>query len=665
MDRKTLLYCFGVPLLLLVYACWQNIRIDDGYVYQVTRYGTVGHSAAADLLRHFLSKAGIFLSLMALLASTSAVGLCFYSVRRARLSADHLIVAFNLCHKLLPFIMVTVMSCIGFALIAVFLYEICWLYTLGPASALNIKLVLFILLVIGSLLIMVLKSLFLLKKCFTLFEPQDMEVHGTAVRENDAPELWRWVRELAQRGQAIVPDNIVVGLFEGFYVTASPVQIEKGERLTGNTLYFPLSYAAFMNKEEVAAVIGHELGHFSGNDTLYTLHFAGLYAGMENSLNYFYRDVGGSGWLERLALNPAIHLGMWFFRQFHETVSGWSRVRELAADAAGARTSSSMALAASLLRFSALNERFQGPMEQFFQRKLATDDLVHSLFTELHSGDRFDLSASLEEALAHPTDSHPPTRARIEQLNVPLDDALMAQASRPVGEADYLWMRSLFRDASALSKALTSGMASEVDAHYEAYQSELKDLASRATDTLVVSLRKKNLWIFVGLTVLCAAAAVMVFTLSIQWNSSANSPMDMIIFGLVAGSLLFALASWTMYTRVRQPLFTLTAQGIESYQLSAPFMLDAIENIGIRSINDWVFIDLFWREGYQPPKLLVSRLVRNFIFEPKNRKVVLSLPGGLLKGEQREKLSIEEFYVALNEYAESAWARRELSKHSA
>jgi len=45
--------------------------------------------------------------------------------------------------------------------------------------------------------------------------------------------------------------------------------------------------------------------------------------------------------------------------------------------------------------------------------------------------------------------------------------------------------------------------------------------------------------------------------------------------------------------------------------------------------------------------------------------VVLSLPGGLLKGEQREKLSIEEFYVALNEYAESAWARRELSKHSA
>ena len=416
-----------------------------------------------------------------------------------------------------------------------------------------------------------------------------------------------------------------------------------------------------MNKDEVAAVIGHELGHFSGNDTVYTLHFAGLYAGMENSLDYFYRDVASSGWLERLALNPTIHLGLWFYRQFHETVNGWSRVRELAADAAGARTSSPQALAASLLRFSALNERFNAPMELFFNRKLETHDLVHSLFASLREGGRFDVAASLEQELAHPTDSHPPTRVRIEQLNVPLDETLLARASRPADEADYQWMRSLFRDASALSAALTAGMASNVEAHYDAYQAELENLAAHSTESVVVSLRKKNFWLFLVLSVLCVAGAGLVLTLSIQWNATANPSMEKIIFGLAVGGLIFGLGSWTMYTRVRQPLFTLTAQGIESYQLSAPLLLAEIENIDIRSVNDWVFIDLYWREGYQPPTCTVGRLFRNFVVDPKKRKVVISLPGGVLKGAQREKMPIEELYVALHEYIQAAWARRELS----
>ncbi|MEJ8322622.1 M48 family metallopeptidase [Kosakonia sacchari] len=661
MDKKSLLYCFGVPLILFFYACWQNIRINEVDVYQVTQYGFVGHSVFADMSRQILAKAGMLFSLLGLFASTSAVILCVLSVRKARISAEKLIAAFTLCRKLLPFIMVGVMASIGFALVCVLLYEVCWIYTLGRASAFNIKLVIFVLLIIGSLVFMVLKSLFLLKRCFALFEPQDMQVHGAAVSEADAPELWRWVRELAQRGQAIVPDNIVVGLFEGFYVTASPVQIENGARLTGNTLYFPLSYAAFMNKDEVAAVIGHELGHFSGNDTVYTLHFAGLYAGMENSLDYFYRDVASSGWLERLALNPTIHLGLWFYRQFHETVNGWSRVRELAADTAGARTSSPQALAASLLRFSALNERFNAPMELFFNRKLETHDLVHSLFASLREGGRFDVAASLEQELAHPTDSHPPTRVRIEQLNVPLDETLLARASRPADEADYQWMRSLFRDASALSAALTAGMASNVEAHHDAYQAELENLAAHSTESVVVSLRKKNFWLFLVLAVLCVSGAGLVLALSIQWNATANSSMEKIIFGLVAGGLIFGLASWTMYTRVRQPLFTLTAQGIESYQLSAPLLLAEIENIDIRSVNEWVFIDLYWREGYQPPTCTVGRLFRSFTFEPKKNKVVISLPGGVLKGAQREKMSIEELYVALHEYIQAAWARRELN----
>ncbi|MFD2022059.1 M48 family metalloprotease [Pseudocitrobacter faecalis] len=50
--------------------------------------------------------------------------------------------------------------------------------------------------------------------------------------------------------------------------------MEKGERLTGNTLYLPLTYLSLLNEAEIAAVVGHELGHFTGEDTQYSLRFA-------------------------------------------------------------------------------------------------------------------------------------------------------------------------------------------------------------------------------------------------------------------------------------------------------------------------------------------------------------------------------------------------------
>lgn len=41
---------------------------------------------------------------------------------------------------------------------------------------------------------------------------------------------------------------------------------------------------ALLDDAEAAAVIGHELGHFTGEDTQYSLRFVPLYAGMQNSL---------------------------------------------------------------------------------------------------------------------------------------------------------------------------------------------------------------------------------------------------------------------------------------------------------------------------------------------------------------------------------------------
>lgn len=139
------------------------------------------------------------------------------------------------------------------------------------------------------------------------------------------PALWQWIRDVTRRAELTVPDNIVVGFFDGFFVTANTVQIEEGKRLTGNTLYLPLTYMALLDEAEAAAVIGHELGHFTGEDTQYSLRFVPLYAGMQNSLEQMANSSQGFSGLTASLLRPSLDMGLWFLQTFHEAVSDWAR----------------------------------------------------------------------------------------------------------------------------------------------------------------------------------------------------------------------------------------------------------------------------------------------------------------------------------------------------
>ncbi|TDT58529.1 Zn-dependent protease with chaperone function [Enterobacter sp. AG5470] len=660
MDKKSLLYCFGIPLLLFIWSCWQYSRISDSDAWVVIEWGTVSHNILMPLSRRYVAGVSVTLSVIALFASTCAVVLSLYSVRKARISTGQLIHAFTLCRKMLPLIMAALMTAMGFALVSVLLYEFLWLLTIKQTTPLNIKLFGVLLLVIGWLIFMVLSSLFLLKRCYAKIQPQDRNVFGIAMTEQDAPALWRWVRELAQRGQAIMPDNIVVGLFQGFYVTTLPVQLEKGERLTGNTLYFPVTLAAFLDKDEIAAVIGHELGHFSGQDTAYTLHFAGLYSGMKSSLDHFYQNLKFCGWFERIALSPPVHIGVWFYRRFDVTVSGWSRMRELAADAAGARTSTPQALASSLLRCTTLDIELAAPMQRFLDRKLSTTNLVNTLYSGLYKLGALNAEVALGRKLSHPTDHHPTVRERLKQLNVPPDNVLLTRASRQVNEADYLWLQHLLPDFPALCRALTAQVNDELNANHHAYLEQLQEMVAQASDAVVVSLKKGNVWGYIALAMIAGFPACVLFILNRLWGLTFLQ-FDTVVGGLAAMSIILALGAWAMYQRVRQPLLTLRPQAIESYQLSAPLALSKIEATHVSKFRGQNCIELYWTEGYQPPECIVGRFVHNFIFDTQKRKVIITIPGGMTQGEARENITLGELHTRIREYIGATWARQTLN----
>lgn len=115
---------------------------------------------------------------------------------------------------------------------------------------------------------------------------------------SDAPELHGFVRDLANKLGSTPPKNIVVGLEPNFFVTNADVySLVDRQLLNDETLFVSAPLSRLMTKDELAAVIGHELGHFRGEDTVYSMKFAPVYAGMARAIGAmeFGDEEGASG----------------------------------------------------------------------------------------------------------------------------------------------------------------------------------------------------------------------------------------------------------------------------------------------------------------------------------------------------------------------------------
>lgn len=144
----------------------------------------------------------------------------------------------------------------------------------------------------------------------------------------------------------MLPDTIIVGLGEGFFVTESQLRLWPEDRLvTGRSLYLPAAYLDLLDQAEIAAIIGHELAHFSGEDTTYSQQFTPIYAGLWRALAALGRADGG-----RFVLYPAVKLGFHAMQRFDHAVAHWSRLREFDADRSGSLLATPADAASALIR---------------------------------------------------------------------------------------------------------------------------------------------------------------------------------------------------------------------------------------------------------------------------------------------------------------------------
>jgi len=252
---------------------------------------------------------------------------------------------------------------------------------------------------------------------------------GRAVSRSEAPLVWKLVDEVTLSTRVVAPDNIILGLDTSFYATESPLHLSGSDTLIkGRTLYLSAPYLAYLARDEAAVIIGHELAHFTGADTEYTLKFAGIYAAAQRHYQSAYVEDKDGLEMDHPWINPPIRaLVACYLSTFDLAVQHWSREREFLADRIGAGAVTNEAAARALLRTTMLGSVIEQVLLEFTRQGGRTSHpggLLAQVFDVVRKAQTLDPLEHLQHRQPHPRDSHPPTIQRIEALGITPDAEL-------------------------------------------------------------------------------------------------------------------------------------------------------------------------------------------------------------------------------------------------
>lgn len=291
-------------------------------------------------------------------------------------------------------------------------------------------------------------ALAVLKNVFTMFRTATTSVVGLAIQPVQAPHIHRLVLNVARKLKIKPPRNIVVGFDPSFFATTARVSTPFDKRpLTGESLYLSLPLLRVLSEQETLSIIGHELGHFSGGDTAYSRRFAPAYRG----LSQVQQNLRGDDGKADLWALPALVTVNFVLNIFGRAEKRIGRAREMRADQIGADIGSPEALSSALVKLGILGNIWQLEFDDMAQRvrhgrfsrnlsrnfvERARHDIDHDKVAAL-------AALSLDAELAHPTDTHPTTRERIEAFGLDPDQLV-----------DYeTFKANLFPDDTVISKS--------------------------------------------------------------------------------------------------------------------------------------------------------------------------------------------------------------------
>ena len=275
-----------------------------------------------------------------------------------------------------------------------------------------------IFIVIGAALSLAFFYIFppLVKGVFNFTKINYVPIVGVSLNKKDHSKIFSVVSDLSKKINAKMPKNIVLGLSTDFFAISKDLKVFNGinqTTLKNETLYISIPYLRILTIKELEGIIGHELGHFEGKDTIYAMKFAPIF----RRLNKHF-----------LAIYPFIFL----FNEFSRKEERISKEQELKADKFGADASESsdvfITALSKLYIYDLVWENTKNKFKEIVREKIKNK--IKNLSLEFIRTARLLLekdklkvylkNLQFYEQL-HPSDTHPPLEDRMKNLGVKME----------------------------------------------------------------------------------------------------------------------------------------------------------------------------------------------------------------------------------------------------
>ncbi|ADJ50571.1 Zn-dependent protease with chaperone function [Amycolatopsis mediterranei S699] len=315
----------------------------------------------------------------------------------------------------------------------------------------------------------------LLKALFAIERTRGATTPGVPATRAGEPALWALVEELATAVGTRPPDTITLVSEVNAGVRERTGWL--GLRVRRREMFIGAQLLAGLRHDQLCALLGHELGHYSNRDTrLAALTYRG-----RRSIERALLGLSGDGWFEGLVRK----LFVLYAKLYFAVSAAVCRRQELAADAAAARVAGTAAMIGALREIETLDVAW----DFYFDRYVAIgwdagylpDRLAGGfqalLADEKRAGefDRVRHDPPAGEGSRY--DTHPPTPARIAAL-----EALPEFPGRPGGGHPA---SEILRDAApTLEAAVASDFSEKAKAKRRTDWDRLVDLGVRHSVTV-------------------------------------------------------------------------------------------------------------------------------------------------------------------------------------
>lgn len=456
-----LLSVFAVPVLTLLAALWLGSDVDAEW-RQVTRTLAAGgftpptlaeacRAPAFDELRAFCAHAHHVVVLRQ--AALGAIGGGLLILGAIRLAAALGRRDRRLLLLFLPGLYLTTLSVLVLIPVHAFLVMGAF-YVLVEATGAGYSM----LPVAGVGALAIIAMIATVPELFGFLRVPRLNLTGVTVTRRDDPGFWDFLDKIALRIGTRPPDTVVVGFRPNFFVTEARVAALDA-RCAGRTLYLSLPLCRILSRDELSAVVAHELAHFSGDDTRLSRSFAPVYHGASSTRAHI-QSLSRTGF--GLALLPAISILGYFLDAFALAERTVSRQRELTADQHAARVTSALALGTALVKLHAFGESWQAVRWAYAHGKAAPN--ASQAYAEIVQGrSRSEILAGVaSRRQPHPFDSHPTLELRLRALGLTPGGLEVPALETNPSEAAI----SLLREHEPVERALTEVLRQELQDHH-------------------------------------------------------------------------------------------------------------------------------------------------------------------------------------------------------